>query len=100
MWDRIHQEELILRDHLALVRTRLANETTLLSYVRSSLYLLFGGIALLRVEGHGDMRLAGYPSLVLSGLFLVIGIYRYYTVRVQLTRFYEQVGSPPGSQAG
>ncbi len=34
------QEKLILRDHLALERTRLANERTLLTYIRSALYLI------------------------------------------------------------
>ena len=33
-------EKVILRDYLAIERTRLANERTLLSYIRSSLYLL------------------------------------------------------------
>ncbi|HQZ43477.1 MAG TPA: DUF202 domain-containing protein, partial [Flavobacteriales bacterium] len=42
--DFTNNEDLILRDHLALVRTRLANERTLLSYIRSALYLLLGGI--------------------------------------------------------
>ena len=32
-------EELILRDHLALDRTRLANERTLLAYLRTALML-------------------------------------------------------------
>ncbi|MGV9013129.1 MAG: hypothetical protein ACOH13_11090 [Flavobacteriales bacterium] len=34
--DLTNTENLILRDHLALVRTRLANERTLLSYIRSA----------------------------------------------------------------
>lgn len=38
-------KEVILRDYLAIERTRLANERTLLSYIRSSLYLLLGGMA-------------------------------------------------------
>jgi putative membrane protein len=84
--DFTHRDELILRDHLALVRTRLANESTLLSYIRSSLYLLIGGIALLRVEGYGDLRWAAYPALSLSGIFLVVGAFRYVTLRRQLTR--------------
>lgn len=92
--DFIHDEELILRDHLALVRTRLANESTLLSYIRSSLYLLVGGVALLQVQGHGDLRWAGNLSLVLSSLFLLIGLYRYYTLRRQLHRFYEPRSEP------
>ena len=95
-----HKEELILRDHLALVRTRLANESTLLSYIRSSLYLLIGGLALLRVEGYGDLRWAGYLSLVLSTLFIIIGLYRYYTLRKQLNRFYERAFEATAPQAG
>ena len=37
------REELILRDHLALDRTRLANERTLLSYLRTALMLMVAG---------------------------------------------------------
>ena len=81
-------DALILRDHLALVRTRLANESTLLSYIRSSLYLLIGGLALLQVEGVHDLRWIGYMALVLSASFLIIGLYRYHTLRRQLNRFY------------
>ena len=83
-----NSDELILRDHLALVRTRLANERTLLSYIRSALYLLIGGIALLQLEGYGDLKWAGKGSLVLCVLFIVIGLYRYHTLRRQLDRFY------------
>ena len=81
-------DELILRDHLALVRTRLANERTLLSYIRSALYLLIGGIALLQLEAYGDLRWVGKFSLLLCVLFIVIGLYRYHTLRKQLDRFY------------
>lgn len=86
--DFTNTDELILRDHLALVRTRLANERTLLSYIRSALYLLIGGIALLQLEGYGDLRWAGNFSLVLCGIFIVVGLYRYHTLRRQLDRFY------------
>ena len=86
--DFTNTDELILRDHLALVRTRLANERTLLSYIRSALYLLIGGIALLQLKDYGDLRWAGISSLVLCVLFVLIGLYRYHTLRQQLDRFY------------
>ncbi len=86
--DFTNTDELILRDHLALVRTRLANERTLLSYIRSALYLLIGGIALLQLKDFGDLRWAGILSLVLCVLFVMIGLYRYHTLRRQLDRFY------------
>ena len=34
-----NDKELILRDHLALERTKLANERTLFAYIRMALYL-------------------------------------------------------------
>ena len=83
-----HGDALILRDHLALIRTRLANERTLLSYIRSTLYLLLGGVALLKIEGYGDLRLVGYIALAVSALFVIIGTYRYVTLRRQLAAFY------------
>ncbi|MGB3524552.1 MAG: DUF202 domain-containing protein [Flavobacteriales bacterium] len=83
-----NREPLILRDHLALERTRLSNERTLLSYIRSSLYLLIGGIALIQIEGYGDLRYVGYLALLLCVLFVVVGFFRFFRLRDQLDRFY------------
>ncbi len=82
------EEKMILRDHLALERTRLANERTFLAYTRSSLYLVIGGLALIQLEGHGDLLWVGMLSLVLSGAFLVIGIVRFMGLKQQLKGFY------------
>ena len=92
--DFTNSEDLILRDHLALVRTRLANERTLLSYIRSALYLLIGGIALLQLENYGDLRWVGKTSLVMCVLFITIGFYRYHTLRRQLDRVYPDQVNP------
>lgn len=81
-------EPLILRDHLALERTRLSNERTLLSYIRSSLYLLIGGIALVQIEGYGDLRYVGYLALLICVISLVVGFYRFHRLRKQLDRYY------------
>jgi len=86
-----NQEEIILRDYLALERTKLANERTLLSYIRSSLYLLIGGIALIQLEGFESIHFLGYVSLVLTVLFLLIGIQRFYKLNQRLKNFYEQI---------
>ncbi|MEO5584739.1 MAG: DUF202 domain-containing protein [Flavobacteriales bacterium] len=83
-----NREKLTLRDHLALERTRLGNERTLMSYLRSSLYLLIGGIALIQVEGHGNLRYVGDLALALCVLFLVVGYYRFHRLRKQLDRYY------------
>lgn len=84
-------EEIILRDYLAIERTRLANERTLLSYIRSSLYLILGGIAFLQLEGFANIKYLGILSLVLSVIFLVIGIYRFMILKKSLKNLYYQM---------
>jgi len=81
-------EDIILRDHLALERTKLANERTLLSYIRTALYLLLGGIAFLGMSELGEYQRFGYVSLGLSALLVVIGIVRFVQLSRHLKRMY------------
>ncbi|MDD3877552.1 MAG: DUF202 domain-containing protein [Bacteroidales bacterium] len=87
--DYQNKEEIILRDHLAMERTKLANERTLLSYIRTSLYLLLGGIALLGLTDFRDLRIIGYISLILSCILLFVGILRYFQLNKHLKRYYK-----------
>lgn len=86
-----NREEIILRDYLAMERTKLANERTLLSYIRSSLYLLLGGIAIIQLEGFESIKFIGYISLGLTILLVIIGIYRFQKLNRQLKNYYSQI---------
>ncbi len=86
-----NKEDIILRDFLAMERTKLANERTLLSYIRASLYLLLGGIALLQLEGFANIQILGYISLFLTVCLLVIGVIRYRRLSKRLRRFYASI---------
>jgi len=81
-------EEVILRDYLAIERTRLANERTLLSYIRSSLYLLLGGIGLFQLKNFANFKYLALLSLVFSAIFFVIGVYRFTLLKKSLKRLY------------
>lgn len=81
-------KEIILRDYLAIERTRLANERTLLSYIRSSLYLLLAGIAFFQLEIFPNFKYLAFVSLFFSILFFVIGIYRFTLLKKSLKRLY------------
>ena len=92
-----NKEEIILRDYLVLLRTKLANERTLLSYLRTSLYLLLGGIAFLQLQGFDNIKWIGYLSLALSSSILMIGIFRFYNLKKRLNSHYYSAGKPaPG----
>lgn len=88
-----NQDGIILRDYLALERTKLANERTLLSYIRSSLYLLIGGIALIQLEGFENIKVVGYIALGLTVFFLFVGIYRFLKLNKLLENYYRQIES-------
>lgn len=82
------EEKIILRDYLALQRTTLANERTLFSYVRTSLYLILGGIGLTKVELFENLKWVGTVALVVSGLILIYGISRFFVLKSKLRKFY------------
>ncbi len=81
-------QEVILRDYLAIERTRLANERTLLSYIRSSLYLLLGSIALFQIKNYPNFEYLALASLVFSIIFFVIGVYRFTLLKKSLKKLY------------
>jgi putative membrane protein len=88
MFEFENKERIILRDYLALERTRLANERTLFAYLRTSLYLILGGIAFLQLKDFEHIKWLGYLSLGLSVMFLVVGIYTYFKLKNKLKKYY------------
>jgi putative membrane protein len=75
-------EELLLRDHLALDRTRLANERTLLAYLRTSLMLLVAGaIAVKLVDVNRSILITGWIFLVVGMIVGVVGVWRFLAMR-------------------
>jgi putative membrane protein len=61
-------EETVLRDQLALDRTRLANERTLLAYIRTAFMLLVAGATALKL-------FVETPAVVVTAwLFIVAGV--------------------------
>ena len=81
-------EEVILRDYLAIERTRLANERTLLSYIRSSLYILLGGIGLFQLKEFANFKYLALLALTFSAIFFIIGVYRFTLLKKSLKRLY------------
>lgn len=48
VYSKFSKKDLILRDHLAIDRTILANESTFLAYLRTGLSLVAGGTVILK----------------------------------------------------
>ncbi len=95
------QDAIILRDYLAIQRTRLANERTLLAYLRTSLYMVLGGTAFLQLEEFDQIRWVGHVAIGTSVVFLIIGTFRYMQIKFRLNRYYRDAGlfNNPGTKS-
>jgi putative membrane protein len=85
-YDAFSDDELTLRDQLALDRTTLANERTFLAYARTAIGLLAGGVALLQLADAAWAVGLGWAALVLSPFVMLLGIRRFWKVRGRLRR--------------
>jgi putative membrane protein len=76
-YQRFQENDLILRDELAVDRTRLANERTLLAYLRSAVALLIAGVTIMHFSQQPWFSLIGLLCLPFGALTATIGIIRY-----------------------
>ena len=74
-------------ERLALARTLMANQRTVLSYVTTSLGLLATGYGLIALTGRMLLQAAGVVGLALSGIVVIAGYVRYRTMKRALGRF-------------
>ena len=74
--------QLILRDVLAIDRTRLANERTLLAWVRTAVMLLVSGMTLMKLfEGIWPLEALGILLIPVALAAVGIGLWRYVQTR-------------------
>ena len=77
-YDRFERDELILRDELALDRTRLANERTLLAWLRTAIALQAGGLAVLQFGTElASREVLGIGLLLVGATCGMFGLSRY-----------------------
>lgn len=81
-------DNMIIRDYLALDRTILANRRTLLSYVRTFIGLFGGGIGLVELLDNSVIMVIGYISMAVSVPILVFGIIEYVKVKKSLSSIF------------
>jgi putative membrane protein len=80
-YGKFEKSELILRDELAIDRTVLANEATLLAYTRTTLTLVIAGMTFLNFITTGFLRWVGIAFIPLGLLIGVFGVFRFRRMR-------------------
>jgi putative membrane protein len=87
-YERFQSNELILRDELAIDRTILANERTLMSYLRGAVALVIAGVTFLHFFDAGTLHYIGLVCVPLGLATGILGFTRYRKMnrRIRATR--------------
>ncbi|MGZ8556981.1 MAG: DUF202 domain-containing protein [Chitinophagaceae bacterium] len=88
----IRNKDLILRERLALERTAMANDTTLLAFIRTSLYFSIAGMSVNRLLNISYGLLAEIVFWVMALFILVIGLIKYRKQKISLKDSEKHIG--------
>ncbi len=83
-----HQDERTLRDYLALKRTWLANQRTLLSFLRTGLYLMVTAVAVLKLEPFQNLWFLAWILITAAVLVWAVGIVSFFRMKKKLSSYY------------
>lgn len=86
-------KDLVLREYLAIERTRLANETTLLAYIRTGLYFLVAGSTLGHLIESEFWNVVGTPLIVIGFIIMLLGVTRYFKLRKSIEASKKNIGN-------
>jgi putative membrane protein len=86
-YDQFDNTELVLRDKLAIDRTRLANERTVLAYLRTAFMLIIAGATAIKLFGDSSTAVATGWALVALGVAVALfGGWRFVAMRRTIQR--------------
>lgn len=86
-------KDLVLREYLAIERTKLANERTLLTYIRTGLYFLVAGTTLGHLIDTVFWNRMAVPIVVVGCVITVLGIVRFIRVNREIRSSKKYVGN-------
>ncbi|MBL7073701.1 DUF202 domain-containing protein [candidate division KSB1 bacterium] len=85
-----NKSEIILRDYLAIDRTKLANQRTMLAYFRTAIMLMASGIGLIKIFGSDFFILIlGIILLSISLLVSLLGLSSYIRTKNNIKKLYD-----------
>ena len=85
-------KDLILREKLALQRTILANQSTFLSFLRSSMYFLVAGVTVSKLVDKDWVVIIEIILISISILLIVLGTINYIRNKKKITRSEIHIG--------
>jgi putative membrane protein len=92
-YKRFSNSELILRDELAIDRTILANERTVLSYLRGSVSLIIAGVTFVHFIVPGTLHYIGISFIPIGLVAGIFGVCRYRRMDKRIRAIRADIGS-------
>jgi putative membrane protein len=88
----IMNKELVLREYLAIERTKLVNESTLLAYIRTGLYFLVAGSTIGQLVQSMFWQITGVPLVIIGFSIMLLGLFRYMRLRKVIEESRKNIG--------
>lgn len=85
-------KDLILRERLALQRTVLANQTALLSFLRTGLYFLVAGLSIGSIIKISNSWVFELFFFIVAFVIVIIGIVNYYRQKIKIRDSEKHIG--------
>jgi putative membrane protein len=85
-------KDLILRERLAIQRTILANQSTFLAFLRTSMYFLIAGLSLKNVLKIENSIIIEIVLFSVSGIILLIGLVNYFKHKKSILENEKHIG--------
>jgi putative membrane protein len=86
-------KDLVLREYLAIERTKLANERTLLTYIRTGLYFLVAGSTLGHLIDTPFWKTMDLPIVIAGAFITIVGLGRFIVVAREIKNSKKYVGN-------
>ncbi|HBC86942.1 MAG TPA: DUF202 domain-containing protein [Lentisphaeria bacterium] len=99
-YERFQNEDLILRDELAVDRTLLANERTLMAYLRSGVALILAGATFIHFSTQPWFGFLGMACIPAGVAVMIFGWSRYRKVRISIDKIRNKLASKPDITGG
>ena len=85
--------DLILREKLALQRTILANQSTLLAFIRTAMYFLIAGISINNLTSVEYGNIIELVFIIVSATLLILGIINYKRQKAKIIQSEKHIGN-------
>ena len=85
-------KDLILREKLALERTVLANQSTFLAFLRTSMYFLVAGVSINNLTNVKSRNAIELVFILISMVLLVFGIVNFFRQKKKIIQSKKHIG--------